>query len=61
MKTDTSFMHKKLQAACLAFLLIAAPAAFAQSVAQKTVAGVSYFSDPAISPDGSEIAFTSGG
>ncbi|WP_419802289.1 S41 family peptidase [Mucilaginibacter sp.] len=54
-------MHKKLQVACLAFLLAAAPAAFAQNVAQKTIAGVSYFSDPAISPDGSEIAFTSGG
>ena len=54
-------MHKKIQTACLAFLLTAAPAVFAQAVAQKTVAGVSYFSDPAISPDGSEIAFTSGG
>ncbi|MGI4751051.1 MAG: S41 family peptidase [Janthinobacterium lividum] len=57
----TSFMPKKLQVACLAFLLAVAPAAFAQAVADKSVAGISYYSDPAISPDGSEIAFTSGG
>lgn len=60
MNFNTYFMPKKLHAVCLAFLLAAAPAAFAQS-AGKTIAGVSYYSDPAISPDGSEIAFTSGG
>jgi len=42
-------------------LLAAAPAAFAQQPVEKTVAGIPYFSDPAISPDGAEIAFTSGG
>lgn len=61
MKFNTSFMHKKLQAVCLAFLLTAAPAAFAQQVAAKTIESVPYYSDPAISPDGSEIAFASGG
>ncbi len=54
-------MHQKLHAVCLAFLLMAAPAAFAQSASEKTLTGVPYYSDPAISPDGSEIAFTSGG
>ncbi len=54
-------MHKKLQTACLFFLLAAAPTAFSQSFAGKTVAGIPYYSDPAISPDGTEIAFTSGG
>lgn len=54
-------MCKKLHAACLAFLLAAAPAVLAQQLVEKTVAGIPYFSDPAISPDGAEIAFTSGG
>jgi tricorn protease len=54
-------MHKKLHTLCLSFLLAAAPAAFAQQVAEKAITGVPYYSDPAISPDGSEIAFTSGG
>lgn len=61
MNFNTSFMHKNLQAVCLAFLLAAAPAAFAQAVSEKNLTSLSYFSDPAISPDGSEIAFTSGG
>ncbi|MGI4020707.1 MAG: S41 family peptidase [Janthinobacterium lividum] len=54
-------MHKKLQAVCLGFLLATAPAAFAQQDAEKPIPGMPYYSDPAISPDGSEIAFTSGG
>ncbi len=54
-------MPKKLHAVCLAFLMAFATAAFAQCVAQKTIASVPYYSDPAISPDGAEIAFTSGG
>jgi tricorn protease len=54
-------MNKKLQVFSLALLLMAAPAAFAQSVTRKPVTGVPYYADPAISPDGSEIAFSSGG
>jgi len=54
-------MPKKLHAVCLAFLMACATAAFAQFVAEKTIASVPYYSDPAISPDGAEIAFTSGG
>ncbi|MGI4897800.1 MAG: S41 family peptidase, partial [Janthinobacterium lividum] len=61
MNFNTSFMHKKLQAVCLGFLLATAPAAFAQQDAEKPIPGMPYYSDPAISPDGSEIAFTSGG
>ncbi len=53
-------MPKKLRAVCFAFLVAVAPAAFAQS-SEKAVVGVPYYSDPAISPDGAEIAFTSGG
>jgi len=54
-------MHKKLHIACLAFFMAASPAMFAQQAAEKTINGISYYSDPAISPDGTEIAFTSGG
>ncbi|MDB5118558.1 MAG: peptidase [Mucilaginibacter sp.] len=54
-------MNKKLQAFCLALLLTTASSAFAQSITEKPITGVPYYSDPAISPDGSEIAFSSGG
>lgn len=51
-------------AACL-LLLTSASIAFAQSPPAKSTdvsnAGTHYFSDPALSPDGSEIAFVSGG
>lgn len=53
-------MPKKLRAVCFAFLVATAPATFAQT-SEKAVVGVPYYSDPAISPDGAEIAFTSGG
>ena len=53
-------MYKKLPSFCLALLLIA-PAAFSQAVTKKAVASIPYYADPAISPDGSEIAFSSGG
>ena len=42
--------------------MIATSATFAlQTVEAKTIEGIPYYSDPAISPDGNEIAFTSGG
>ncbi len=54
-------MPIKLHLFCLSFFLAVTPAAFAQYSSAKMVAGVPYYSDPAISPDGAEIAFTSGG
>lgn len=49
----------------LLFFLARSACSFAQPVANKTtdkqVTGVPYFSDPSLSPDGSEIAFVSGG
>ncbi|WP_299289902.1 S41 family peptidase [uncultured Mucilaginibacter sp.] len=53
-------MPKNLSILCFAFFLAITPAAFAQST-EKTIVGIPYYSDPAVSPDGSEIAFTSGG
>src|SRR5476651_2206491 len=54
-------MNRKLQALLIASLLSATPTAFGQSAAKKVVTAVPYYADPAISPDGSEIAFSSGG
>src|ERR1700744_5987458 len=54
-------MYKKLPSFCLALLLTAASTTFSQSVTKKAVTGIPYYADPAISPDGSEIAFSSGG
>jgi len=53
-------MRHKFQTS-LAILLIAASVASAQPGTKKTVSGTPYYADPAISPDGSEIAFSSGG
>ena len=54
-------MNRKLQALLITSLLSATPAAFGQSAPKKAVTAIPYYADPAISPDGSEIAFSSGG
>jgi tricorn protease len=54
-------MRNKFQTSCIAILLMAVSVASAQPGSKKTVSGTPYYADPAISPDGSEIAFSSGG
>lgn len=54
-------MNKKLLSLGVVSFLLTAPQAFAQTEKKQTLKPVSYYSDPSISPDGNEIAFTSGG
>src|ERR671926_391847 len=54
-----------LKTSCLLLLLTGSCAGFGQPMPQKSAdvsnTGTPYFSDPALSPDASEIAFVSGG
>ena len=54
-------MHKKLHLIALGIFILSGTPALAQTAGTKTAAAEPYYSDPAISPDGSEIAFVKGG
>lgn len=52
---------KKITVYLLAFLFAGVPFVKAQNAEKKQIKAQAYFSDPAVSPDGSEIAFVSAG
>ena len=54
-------MRYNFQTSCIAILFMAFSVASAQPGNKKAVTGTPYYANPAISPDGSEIAFSSGG